>query len=250
MTGVGEDPWLMRLATSPGAVTLVCIPYAGARPGVFTPLARAFPDLNVLAVQLPGHGKRIRERPFTSMAEVVDGLAPAVSKAVDGKFVLLGHSMGALVGLALARALQDQGSPEPDQEPDHFIASACRAPRYLEKEKPWHKLPEDELIATLIALGAEPEPFQHAELRELSLPVIRADLQVVETFDTAPKPPLRCPITAVAGTTDPESTPELMDGWRRETEGEFHAKTIAGGHYLLEERPADMVNVVRDVLGG
>jgi surfactin synthase thioesterase subunit len=38
------------------------------------------------------------------MADIVAGLAPAVSKAVAGKFVLLGHSMGALVGLELARA--------------------------------------------------------------------------------------------------------------------------------------------------
>jgi hypothetical protein len=77
---------LFPLATSPGAVTLVCVPYAGARPEVFIPLARAFADLNVLAVQLPGHGQRMRERPLTSMAEIVEGLAPALNKAVGGKF--------------------------------------------------------------------------------------------------------------------------------------------------------------------
>src|SRR3954469_9101046 len=99
MTGVEEGPWLVPLATSPGAVTLVCVPYAGGRPGIFAPLARAFADVNVLAVQLPGHGQRIRERPLTSMDDVIRGLVPAVTHAVQGKFVLFGHSMGALVGL-------------------------------------------------------------------------------------------------------------------------------------------------------
>lgn len=47
----------------PGTVALVCVPYAGGRPGVLVPLARAFGDLNVLTVQLLGHGSRVRERP-------------------------------------------------------------------------------------------------------------------------------------------------------------------------------------------
>lgn len=81
------------------------------------------------------------------------------------------------------------------------------------------------------------------------LPPPRADLEVVETFDPKGKPLFRCAITAVAGTEDPDAKSELMAGWQQETEGEFQAKTIAGGHFLLEERPADMVNVVRDVLG-
>ena len=245
MTGV-EDSWLVSLASSPGAVTLVCLPYAGARPGVFLPLARAFSDLNVLAVQLPGHGRRIRERPLTSMAEIVAGLAPVVSRAVQGKFVLFGHSMGALVGVELARALQDVGASEPDR----FIASACRAPSHLSKDRFWHDLSDDELAATLVKLGAEPEGLEHEELRQLAFPSLRADLEAIETYDPGQKPPLRCPITAVAGTEDPDAKPELMAGWEQETTGGFRMTTIAGGHFLLEERLADMVNVVRDVLGG
>jgi hypothetical protein len=134
--------------------------------------------------------------------------------------------------------------------PDHFIVSACRAPSDLRKDRLWHELPDDELIAALVALGAEPEPFQVDELRELALPVLRADLEVVERFDTAPRTPLRSAITAVAGVEDPDAKPELMAGWARETVGGFAARTLAGGHFLLEERPADMINVVRDVLNG
>ncbi|MGH3380710.1 MAG: thioesterase II family protein [Actinoallomurus sp.] len=244
MTGV-EDSWFVPLASSPGAVTLVCLPYAGARPGVFLPLARAFSEVNVLAVQLPGHGRRIRERPLTSMVEIVEGLVPAVTRAVQGKFVLFGHSMGALVGVELARALQSAGGPEPD----HFIASACRAPGNLNQAERWHDLPDDELAATLVKLGAEPEALEHEELRQLTFPSLRADLEAIETYDPGQRPPLRYPITAVAGTEDPDAKPELMADWKRETTGDFRITTVAGGHFLLEERLADMVNIVRDVLG-
>lgn len=238
-----ESAWLVPLTAAPGAVTLVCAPYAGARPGVFGPLAKAFGDVNVLAVQLPGHGRRMRERPLTRVADIIAGLAPAVARAVTGKFVLFGHSMGALVALELARALQETGP-----EPDHVIVSASKAPSDLGRDRAWHTLPDDELARELVALGAEPAAFEIAELREFAMPMLRADLEAVATFDTTPRTPLRCPITAVAGTEDDEFPPRLLAGWERETAKGLRARTVAGGHFLLEERLADMVDVVRDVL--
>src|SRR4051794_37361021 len=116
------DEWLVRLARSSGALTLVCVPYAGARPGGFVPLARELDGVDVVAAQLPGHGRRLRETPLTSIADIVQGLAAAVEKSIDGPYVVLGHSMGGLVGVELVRALQE------DKEPEHFIVSACRAP--------------------------------------------------------------------------------------------------------------------------
>jgi medium-chain acyl-[acyl-carrier-protein] hydrolase len=242
MTEVGEDPWLVPLAGSQGAVTLVCVPYAGARPGVFVPLARALSGVSVVAAQLPGHGMRLREVPLTSVVEVARGLADAVKVSVKGPYVVLGHSMGGLVGIELVRALQDTRPPE------HFIVSACRAPAELKKDKPWHRLPDDDLIAALVDLGADPEPLAVPELRDLALPVLRADLEVVESFDHGPRPQVMTPITAIAGTEDPDAKPELMAGWRRETVGGFQARSIVGGHFLLEERPAEMVDLVRHVL--
>jgi surfactin synthase thioesterase subunit len=242
MTGGGE--WLVPLARVPGTVTLVCLPYAGARPGVFVPLARALSGVNVVAAQLPGHGGRLRETPLTSVAEIVQGLAAAVGASVDGPYVVLGHSMGGLVGVELVRALQE------DKGPEHFIVSACRAPRELRDEQAWHLLPDEDLVAALISLGADPEPLAVQELRELALPALRADLQAVESFDRGPRPKLRCPITAISGTEDPDAKPELMAGWERETAGGFRSRVLTGGHFLLEERPDDMVGIVRDVLDG
>ena len=219
-------------------------PMRGARPGVFGPLARGLAGVDVLAVQLPGHGRRLREEPLTSVSDIVRGLAPAVAAAVDGPYVVIGHSMGGLVGVELVRALQDEHGPE------HFIVSACRAPCELKDGQSWHRLPDDDLVAALISLGADPAPLAVQELRELALPALRAGLQAVESFDKSPRPKVRCPITAISGTEDPDAKPELMAGWERETAGGFRAEVVAGGHFLLEERPDDMVGIVRDVLHG
>ena len=209
---------------------------------MFVPLARALTGVNVVAAQLPGHGRRLRETPLTSVTEIAEGLAGAVAASVRGPYVVLGHSMGGLVGVELVRALQDG--------PRHLIVSACRAPAEFKDDQPWHRLSDDELVAALTALGADPEPLAIPELRELALPALRADLEAIETFDKGPRPKVKCPITAISGTKDPDAKPELMAAWERETEGGFQARSIAGGHFLLEERPADMVSIVRDVLDG
>jgi surfactin synthase thioesterase subunit len=249
MSEADEDAWLVPLATAPGGMTLVCVPGAGARPGVFGPLAKALDGINVFAGQLPGHGRRIREQPLTSAKEVIAGLAPAVARAVaragNGKLVVFGHSMGAVVALDLARALQESGL-----QPDHLIVASSKAPADIWREEPWHTLPDDELVARLVALGAEPEPFAIPELRAFALPLLRADLQIVETIDPAPRTPLGCPVTAVTGTDDPDAPPDCLTAWERETAAGLHTRIIDGGHYLLEERPAETLTVVRDVLRG
>ncbi len=238
---IEDDPWLVRLRSSPGAVALVCVPYAGGMPGVFAAMARGLPGVDVFVAQLPGHGRRIRERPLTSIEEIVEGLSASVARVVDGPCVVLGHSMGGLVGIELARALP--------RGPEHFIVSACRAPSQLGDEEPWHLLSDDDLIKALVSLGADPAPFAVQELRELALPVLRGDLEAIDGFDRGERPVLRCPITAVAGTRDPDAKPELMLGWERETSAGFRAHAIDGGHFLLEERLDAMVDIVQDVLG-
>lgn len=240
MTAAGE--WLVPLGASDGAVTLVCLPYAGGRPGVFGPLARALDGVRVLGAQLPGHGTRLQEAPLASVPDIVDGLAKAVADAVRPPYVVMGHSMGGLVGVELIRALQD------DLPPAHFVVSACRAPAAPGYGEPWHRLDDDDLVAALIALGADPEPLAIPELRQFALPMLRADLEAVETFDRGPRPALRCPITAISGTRDPDAAPELMEGWAREAAAGFRLRAVDGGHFLLEQRPDAVEDVVRDVL--
>jgi surfactin synthase thioesterase subunit len=89
-----------------GAVTLVCVPLCGGQAGGVVPLARALSGVNVVAAQWPGHGRRLRETPLTSVADIVQGLAAAVVASVDAPCVLHGQH-GWLVGVELVRALQE-----------------------------------------------------------------------------------------------------------------------------------------------
>ncbi|MER6911881.1 alpha/beta fold hydrolase [Streptomyces sp. NPDC000594] len=241
--------WLMSLVESgsgvPGAgrVTLVCCPYAGAAPTAFLPLARAladqgpWPGLRVLAAQLPGRGRRIREAPARSLDALAGPLAGALA-AEEGPLVLYGHSMGALLAYAVARTVR----------PAHLVVSGSRPPGVRGAGEPWHLRSDEELVAGMVRLGASAAPFDDPGIRALALPVLRADLRATELWDPEPGPPLASPVTAVAGARDAEAPPGAVSGWSRLTGGAYRQEELDGGHFLLEECLPELAGVLGGVI--
>src|SRR3954463_501070 len=89
---------------------LVCLPYAGGSASIYHGWASELDDdVELVAVQLPGRGPRLREAPFTQMEALLGALVEAMAPLDDAPFALFGHSMGALVGFELARWLRAQG---------------------------------------------------------------------------------------------------------------------------------------------
>ena len=234
MSTLGCTSALVRFAPRSGAtVRLLCIPFAGGGASAFRLWSAGLPPMvDVMVAQLPGRETRLRERPLTSIGAMVEHLRPAVTAHADLPFAIFGHSMGALVGLELARALRADGLPGPV----HLFVSASNPPRRRETDlPPLHTLPDDALVAELDRrYGGVPAAVrEQRELMELLLPMLRGDVTALETYRARELPPLDCPITAYAGSSDALATPESMRGWGLETSGRFHARTFDGGHFFI-----------------
>jgi pimeloyl-ACP methyl ester carboxylesterase len=87
-----------------GAKTVFLIHGAGMDQSVWTLQGRylAFHGWNALAIDLPGHGRSRPAAPLASIEEMADWLALVIAQTSDAPVALIGHSMGALVGLDLA----------------------------------------------------------------------------------------------------------------------------------------------------
>ena len=87
--------------------------------------------------------------------------------------------MGALISFELARQLRRTGAPLPI----HLFVSGHQAPHLPDRNPPLHALPEGEFMDKLRELNGTPEEvLRHAELRELLIPILRADFAVCETY--------------------------------------------------------------------
>ncbi|MGW7274590.1 thioesterase II family protein [Streptomyces sp. NPDC054864] len=229
----GRDPWIQYPRPNPDAgLRLVCLPYSGGRASVFNGLAAALPDdIEVCAVEYPGHGRRFGEPPMTRIEPLVARLADVVTERIRPPFVLLGYSVGALIAFETARVFARWGRPSPAG----LIVAAARAPHLRSTRPPLHQLSRADLLAGLDRLAGRHNPlFDNEELVEVMEPVIRADLGLDETYDRTPGRALGFPVAAFGGSEDWTVSRAALEAWRKHTTGDFSATVLPGGHFFLE----------------
>jgi surfactin synthase thioesterase subunit len=188
--------------------------------------------VDLLPMSLPGHDGRLNEPPATDLKILANTLREELSRfALDRPFVLLGHSMGAMLAFELARSLRKHG----DVMPQLLVLSGCRPPHTIMVRKPIHGLPDTELLAALQdRYGGIPAVVRdNPELWNWLLPAIRADFQMIETYQYSEEPPLDVPLLVLGGTEDGVvSAGQLME-WRQYTTRDCSVRQFPGGHFFL-----------------
>ncbi len=233
-SSINTNAWLALTRVQPQALLrLFCFPYSGAGASIFYNWSESLPPtVEVCPVQLPGRGTRITEASFTRISPLVQALAPALLPYLDKPFAFFGHSMGALLSFELARYLRKHYGLLPAQ----LFVSGRGAPQLPDPEAPMHALPEAEFLERLRQLKGTPEEvLDHAELRQLLLPILRADFEVCETYIYEPDQPLECPISVYCGVEDNYVTPDRLEGWREQTTSSFTLRIFPGDHFYLNK---------------
>lgn len=226
----------------PPPLLLVCLPHAGGSASTFNPWRRKLrPDIELLALELPGRGTRRDERPLFRMPELVAELTDQLLPRVDRPWALLGHSMGAMVAFELARRM-------PGRPPAHLFVSGRRCPA---SRSPLlaglHEASDSDLVHRISALGGIPaELARHPSLIRICLPAMRADLHLSETYRPAGGPALRCPITALVGDADPLVSVPQAGQWRNFTRSRFTLRVFEGGHFFLAEQADEVIAAIRE----
>lgn len=168
---------------------------------------------------------------MTRLRPLVEQLTNVVAEGVRRPYLLLGYSVGALVGFETARELARRGLPGPRA----LFVAAARAPHLRSTRPPLHELSRAELIEGLHRLaGHHNHLLDNEELVDVMLPVLRADLGLDETYSREPGRPLDCPIAAFGGSEDWTVPRASLDAWREHTTGDFSATTLPGGHFFLD----------------
>lgn len=229
------------------SLRLFCFPYAGGTADLYRSWQRWFsPEIDLCLVHLPGRGRRMPEKPFTRIEALVSALAPAMAPEIQVPYALYGHSMGAAISFELARELVCLHSTGPE----HLFVSGRRAPQWPNTDPPTYHLPHDEFIAELKRLKGTPEEvLAHPELMELFLGVLRADFEMVDTYEFQPGSLLSCPITVYGGLSDEHVPAESCRAWSEQTSGVCRTRMVQGDHFFVRNPKPDFVNAFRqDVL--
>ena len=225
--------WIVCPQPRPEAqVQLFCFSYAGGGASAFKEWADELPvtiELNI--VQLPGREDRLSEPLITDMATLVKAIAPEILAQANRPFAFFGHSMGAIVSHEVARRLAETEA----KQPQHLYLSARAAPQLQERSEPLRFLGNEELMDRLHqTYGAVPEAIRKsAELQQVFLPILRADVELLETHTDASIVPLNYPITVFGGDSDPAISGAMLAGWKEQSSADFAQHEFPGDHFFI-----------------
>lgn len=221
---------------------LFCLPYAGGSSREFRGWTKALPGfVEVCPVELPGRGRRMGEPCYTRLLELVGAISKGLAPYLDVPFAFFGHSMGAILAFELARTLRR----EHGCLPRCLFVSGRRAPQLPDSRPSPYALLEHEFIDEVRKLNGTPrEVLEHRELMEVMLPILRADFELVRSYEYSYEFPLECRIIAFGGKEDDEETREKIEPWRQQTTGGFSLRMLPGDHFFVESSQSLLLHLV------
>jgi len=225
---------------------LICFPYAGGNAKVFNRWSEYLPEtVEIIAIEAPGKGSRLLEKPCTSLAALCDTLLQEITPLANQiPFSFFGHSNGALIAFELACRMQHYGLRLPSQ----MLLSASAAPWTRINDGTYSKLTDDEFKKTLRTLnGTPPEILEDDGLFELLLPGLRADFSLSEGYCYRWIRKLPVATHIFYGEFD-EIDEDNIFAWQDKISSPIGFEKIPGGHFFIHSHIERLTNSVGSLL--
>ena len=93
---------------------LFCFTYAGGAASIYRDWPNQLPqNIEVHALQFPGHGNRLSESLFKRVQPLVESIRHELLSYLEGSFAFFGHSMVAIISFELAQLLRRENKLGP-----------------------------------------------------------------------------------------------------------------------------------------
>ena len=250
MQRIASTPWLQTFGERPSAkIRLFCFPYLGGSAEFVKGVQTLLPaDIEVVAIQYPGHGRRMGQDPIDNLNEFLTECSKALLPAIRGcpDYAFFGYSMGCYLGQELAMYLKTNYDTWPSR-----MIMASQNPKFIVCTDPiLDRLTDNGIMEQLSSVGGLPEALLEApELVRMMIPLYRADSKLSEQDDNDAKhwqsELTKGNITLLdtlyfgyAGKGEREINRESLNNWSRysSTHSDFcEARIFEGGHFFIDE---------------
>ncbi|MCP5468316.1 MAG: thioesterase [Deltaproteobacteria bacterium] len=236
-------PWVQFSHSPLEKIKLFCFPFAGGDIYTYRKWSEKLDDkIGVYAIQLPGRGARFNEALFRRLDSLIEELASQLVLDLQAPFVFFGHSLGGLIAFELTRFLKKEFSLVPQRL---CISSSLPPQLYSSWHHTYHLLSDRDLLEKIQSFGGVPqEVLAHHDLLEMLLPIVRADMEILETYvfeDFQNKyagadSKLHCPLHVMGAVQDTLILYQDLNEWQTHCENEFSLHTFTGDHFYLNSQ--------------
>jgi surfactin synthase thioesterase subunit len=237
------------ISPAPDQCALICLPYAGGSSIAYRHWRYLDLGLKIknelVALDYPGHLMRPEEPLSYSMSELADALMGEVTRRWERPFILCGASLGGLVAFELAKRAESAGHP-----PLALITAACAAPYARTISYSVSNLSDEEFIQLVTERygGAIGRILQDRKTQEILLPILRADMLIVENYTSSQdRTMLSSDVIAIAGEDDRAVSLNEAARWRDHTTGQTHLVSVPGNHFIVETHAEEVAAQLRAI---
>jgi surfactin synthase thioesterase subunit len=231
---------LVRLSPPSAAARLLCLPGAGGRGDYFR---RWVPDLagilELWTTVSPERSSGADRSSETDLDLVVNAIAAEALDLMDRPLAVLGHSMGAMLGIEVIRAVERRATPL-----RALIVCGCAAPANWTLQAVMGERTDDELVALMQSWGGTPpELLQDRDFLHLALPRLRADLRLCLQYRNQPGR-IRTPIVAFAGSSDVTAPALEVGEWSACSTDWRGLHILPGGHFFIHSAQRALIDAI------
>ncbi|WP_245700161.1 thioesterase II family protein [Paenibacillus glacialis] len=235
----------LRKAPTINRIPLLCLPYAGGSAQIYKKWSKGIdPSISLIPVEMAGRGSRMREQLYEDIHEAAKDLLRLVREYTCDQYAIFGHSMGSMLAYELIHLIHAEGLPLPMVT----FMSGRDAPHCADVDRTTYQLPDEAFIDEVQSLGGTPlELFQDKDLRNLFMPILRADFKLVGTYEHIPKEPLPLKLIILNGIEDTSLRGDVEE-WKSHTTQTCDIIHFEGSHFFIHEQEHEVVSLINDRL--
>jgi surfactin synthase thioesterase subunit len=225
---------------------LICLPFAGAGPSFFKDWIALTSSLEIIAPLLPGREKRFLEEPYRDVDQAITGILPEILQLIGkrSRVNIFGHSLGAVLAYELAHRL----AATPGIQVENLIVSGSPGP-WTPRQRRATGLDDEGFIDQVREFAGYDHPaLNDPDMREMLLPLLRADVEMHESYYPPEGQLLEVPITSLRGTEDELVSSEEAAQWQTATIMPIQLIEIPGGHMYLTKTPDKLLRLIEDLV--
>lgn len=221
---------------------LFCLPSAGAQASMYHDMKKALEgEIQIIPIEYPGHGFRIGEPLINTMEQLCNECIKMIELALDYQnepFMVLGHSMGAMLGYQMEEKLRQKGD-----NIEKLILCACQAPNFwIDYIADIENMSDDEFLEYVSSLGGIPEELvDNAFFKDIYTHIIRNDFMMIKKHIPNISV-VSTPIVFINGTRD-KLVGERWRFWKCFVKSEQSFYELEENHFLTKN-----TNAICDIL--
>ncbi|MBW4617158.1 MAG: acyltransferase domain-containing protein [Desmonostoc vinosum HA7617-LM4] len=235
--------WVAYYKPKPNSyLRLFCFHPWGSSASIFKKWSDELPlNIEVIPIQLPGRQQRLKEKPFTDFAALIQVLGDLIHPYLDKPFAFYGHSMGALIAFELAYIVKVKYNINPQ----YLFLGSAQAISDISFLKRIKNCSQNQILNYLVEISEIPEAiYNDKSLFEELMEIFKADLQLLQSYDYKEQEPLDCPIYAFGGVDDASLSEKQLSLWSHHTQNTFKLQMLPGKHMFLNNSQKSLLDII------